>query len=210
MNAELVNFAIRLPRSSDRAFSDALVQQIAPLRSYAKRLTGGATDWDDLLQETLLRCWKARESFCPGTHLTAWSRTVMRNCFFSHRRRTGCHVDLSNEAISDMLNVAEHQSAVVNLGDVVWALGKIAPNQREAIELLAEGITLAEGAVRLGITESALKSRACRARRILRLIVEDRAATSPLETRTNASAKEMMPIPVRRNKKRNWAGVMIG
>jgi len=72
----------------DNAFGAALIEQAASLSAYARRLTGGGADADDLLQDTMLRCWTARASFAAGTSLAAWTRTVMaqsaRSCDFGH------------------------------------------------------------------------------------------------------------------------------
>src|SRR3546814_1171653 len=76
-------------------FGAGLIEQAASLSAYARRLTGGAgADADDLLQDTMLRCWAARRSFVPGTNLGAWMRTVMRNSFLSGRRRARFHANL--------------------------------------------------------------------------------------------------------------------
>src|SRR3546814_7280506 len=45
----------------DDNFGAGLIEQAASLSAYARRLTGGAgADADDLLQDTMLRCWAAR------------------------------------------------------------------------------------------------------------------------------------------------------
>ena len=76
----------------------ALIEQAASLSAYARRLTGGGADADDLLQDTMLRCWTARASFAAGTSLAAWTRTVMKNCFLTGRRRARFHADLPEDA----------------------------------------------------------------------------------------------------------------
>lgn len=192
----------------ERAFTAALVGQMPALRSYARRLTRGRSEWDDLVQDTLLRCWAARESFTLGSNLVAWTRTVMRNCFFTDKRRARRQVDLTTEAISDMLSVAENQSDVVHLRDAAWALGELAPTQRDVITLLADGTTVRESALQLGITEATLKSRASRGRHRLRLLVEDRA-TPRLQRRQTITQSRLYPVAKPR-KQRDWTGVIIG
>src|SRR3546814_16963641 len=96
-----------------------LIEQAASLSAYARRLTGsGGADADDLLQETMLRCWVARRSFVPDTNLGAWMRTVMRNSFLSGRRRAPFHADLPEDAFDRLLGVAGGQGAAVDLRDV--------------------------------------------------------------------------------------------
>ena len=82
----------------DNAFGAALIEQAAARSAYARRLTGGGADADDLLQDTMLRCWTARASFAAGTSLAAWTRTVMKNCFLTGRRRARFHADLPEDA----------------------------------------------------------------------------------------------------------------
>ena len=97
----------------DDAFGAALIEQAAALSAYARRLTGGGADADDLLQDTMLRCWTARASFAAGTSLAAWARTVMKNSFLTGRRRARFHADLPEEARDRMLRVDETQSLAV-------------------------------------------------------------------------------------------------
>src|SRR3546814_8773515 len=89
----------------DDNFGAGLIEQAASLSAYARRLTGGAgADADDLLQDTMLRCWAARRSFVPGTNLGAWMRTVMRNSFLSGRRRARFHANLPEDAFDRLLD----------------------------------------------------------------------------------------------------------
>ncbi|WP_375429603.1 sigma-70 family RNA polymerase sigma factor, partial [uncultured Sphingomonas sp.] len=122
----------------DDEFGTALTGQAATLSGYARRLAGSGADADDLLQDTMLRCWTARASFRPGTSLTAWGRTIMRNRFLTGRRHTRFQADMPEDAIDRLLSVAENQEAAVDLRDVGWALTELAPEQREAVLLAGE------------------------------------------------------------------------
>ncbi len=42
---------------------------------------------DDLAQEALAKAWQSRDSFRPGSNLKAWLFTILRNQFYSDRRR---------------------------------------------------------------------------------------------------------------------------
>src|SRR3546814_4370259 len=99
----------------------------------------------------MLRCWAARRSFVPGTNLGAWMRTVMQNSFLSGRRRARFHANLPEDAFDRLLGVAEGQGAAVDLRDVKWALGELIPEQRAAILLAAEGLSIEEAAASLAI-----------------------------------------------------------
>jgi DNA-directed RNA polymerase specialized sigma24 family protein len=70
-----------------RAFKAGLIELIPFLRAFARSLCGNPEMADDLAQETLVKAWQAREMFAPGTNLKAWLFTILRNQFYSDRRR---------------------------------------------------------------------------------------------------------------------------
>ena len=66
----------------DNNFKRELSELIPHLRAFARNLCSDATQADDLAQETLMRAWKARESYQEGTNLKAWCFTILRNTFY--------------------------------------------------------------------------------------------------------------------------------
>jgi len=70
---------------------DPYHQQILPcvphLSRAALRLTRGAALADDLVQETLVRAWQARDSFQPGTNARAWTQRILFNTYVNHYRK---------------------------------------------------------------------------------------------------------------------------
>lgn len=189
----------------DDEFGAELIEQAATLSAYARRLTGSGADADDLLQDTMLRCWTARASFKPGTSLTAWGRTIMRNRFLTGRRRARFQADMPEDALDRLLSVAENQENVVDLRDVGWALTELAPEQREAVLLAGEGVSTRDAAERLGIAGGTFTSRVARGRARLRQLTEERDA--PLLSDRHAVEQVRVERP---RSKRDWTGVMIG
>jgi RNA polymerase sigma-70 factor, ECF subfamily len=58
------------------------------LRRTARRLSRRCdADVDDLVQATLLRAYRARDRFQPGTSIRAWTTTILRRVFFSQMLR---------------------------------------------------------------------------------------------------------------------------
>jgi RNA polymerase sigma-70 factor (ECF subfamily) len=65
---------------------DLILGEAPRLRRIALRLTGRAADADDLVQDTLLRAYRARARFKPGTSVKAWTTTILRRKFFTDDR----------------------------------------------------------------------------------------------------------------------------
>lgn len=195
---------------ADVEFGAALIAQTASLSGYARRLAGPGADADDLLQDTLLRCWAARTRFMTGTNLAAWSRTVMRNSFLSGHRRARFQADMPDDAIDRMMWVEENQSWTLALKDAAWALGELAPEQREAVLLASQGVSVEEGAAQIGIAEGTFKSRVWRGRVRLVALVEDRSTPLLAQQTLPEPVKAQDERPKRPRKKRDWRGVVIG
>lgn len=205
MQEALAQEPARVARGRDDDFSAALIGQAAALRGYARKLTGTAPDADDLLQDTMLRCWAARASFQPGTSMAAWTRTVMRNRFLTERRRARFQVDLPDDTLDRMAGVEEGQEQAVALRDATWALSELAPEYREAVLMAGAGVTMDEAAARLGIPAGTFKSRVARGRTRLRRLTEEGRAPAPPPRPTIEQRR-----PNRPRRKRDWKGVMIG
>jgi RNA polymerase sigma-70 factor, ECF subfamily len=62
---------------------DAMLAAVPSLRAFAISLSGNVDGADDLVQETLLRAIANINSFHPGTNMSAWLITILRNLFRS-------------------------------------------------------------------------------------------------------------------------------
>ena len=192
---------IEIAPDVDTCVKDALEAHTASLKAYARRLTGNAVDADDLLQETMLRCWQARDRFKPGSNFIAWGRTIMRNTFLSAKRRDRFHVNLPDDGFACLPGVDGGQDGMIEWGEMERALGELSPEHRAAVLLAGEGVSIEDGAVRLAIPEGTFKSRIARGRMRLRKLAENPKAKKP---------SALTPQETRKRKPRNWAGVMIG
>jgi RNA polymerase sigma-70 factor (ECF subfamily) len=68
--------------SRDEIFEAEALPHLRSLYGTAYRMTRNAHDAEDLVQETLLRAYRAFEGFTPGTNIRAWLYTIL------HRART--------------------------------------------------------------------------------------------------------------------------
>jgi len=66
---------------------DLILGEEQHLRIVARRLAGCGSDVDDLVQDTLLRAYRARARFRPGTSVRTWTTTILRRCFLTGVRR---------------------------------------------------------------------------------------------------------------------------
>lgn len=157
---------------------DQLAGLIPNLRAFAKSLCGNADQADDLVQETLLKAWKNRDSFIAGTNLKAWLFTILRNTFLSDRRKRRNEVEDVDGQLCSQLSTAAGQSSHMDLQDFEKAFARLPEDQREALVLVgAEGFSYEEAAAVCGCAVGTIKSRVNRARnRLCELLQVDGAA----------------------------------
>src|SRR5215210_2287481 len=74
--------------AEDVAFKKELVQLIPHLRAFARTLCGDPAAADDLAQDAMMKAWDARASFQMGTNMKAWTFMILRNQFYSEKRRS--------------------------------------------------------------------------------------------------------------------------
>ena len=59
----------------------SILGAVPSLRAFAISLCGNVSRADDLVQETLMRALANINSFQPGTNMSAWLFTILRNHF---------------------------------------------------------------------------------------------------------------------------------
>src|SRR5205085_11866934 len=107
-----------LPQKSENTdFKAELLGLVPFLRAFARSLTGNQEAADDLAQETLVKAWQSRSSFIPGTNLKAWLFTILRNQFYSDRRRAWRQAPWDQEAAERIPGSAGVQSWAAELSD---------------------------------------------------------------------------------------------
>lgn len=150
------------------AFKQGLLAALPSLRAFAISLAQHPDRADDLVQETILKAWDKRSSFAPGTNLSAWVFTILRNNFHTQYRKRKREVEDADGIYASRLKSAPAQLEKLEVQDLHVALQKLAPEQREALLLVgAEGLPYEEVAEICGIAVGTVKSRVNRARRRL-------------------------------------------
>lgn len=163
--------------SSD--FKAELLSLIPFLRAFARSLCGSQDGADDLAQETLVKAWQSRATFAPGTNLKAWLFTILRNQFYSDRRRAWRQTPWDQDAAERLPGTSQDQSWSADLSDTARALRQLPDEQREALILVgAGGFSYAEAAAICHCAVGTVKSRVARARKALMEILEGEGALS--------------------------------
>lgn len=164
-------------RARRERFAAYVLPEVEVLLRVALTLTSQPADAEDLVQETLLRAYRACDRF-DGKHPRAWLLTIMRNAEVNrHRRRRpqlldDPDADLERLAVSPAGPQATPEEVVVGeaFDDVVDAAFAALPLQHQQVVRLVDvdGLTYAEAARLLGVPEGTVMSRLHRARKRIR------------------------------------------
>jgi RNA polymerase sigma-70 factor, ECF subfamily len=163
---------------------EALVH-LDSLYRVALRLTGNPAEADDLVQETMLKAYRAWHQFERGTNAKGWLLTILRHAFINeYRRRTRHPETVDIDAIEPFSVFQEVQDddpqgtffdRIVD-DEVLQAIDTLPEQFRETVVLSdVEGMSYDEIARVLEVPVGTVKSRLFRARRLLQQKLYDYA-----------------------------------
>ncbi len=157
----------------DPSLRQEMLDTIPHLRAFAISLTGNITHADDLVQSALLRGLEYLDKYQPGTNMQAWLFTILRNQFYTERRKSRREVEDPDGMMAGNLAVMPGQGAHLDFADMQAALARLSVEQREALLLVAaEGVSYEEAAQICGTNLGTIKSRINRARTRLAELLE--------------------------------------
>lgn len=170
----------RYGRGDDAAFADVYDELSPRLFRYLVRLTREEARAEDVLQQTFLQMHDARGRFLPGADVVPWAYAIARRLFIDgtrRRKRDHLHDEYEDER-SAAQNTAPSGEAVASARELSDALrtrlDALPELQREAFRLVREeGLSIAEAAEILGVTQAAVKLRAHRAYESLRDVLAE-------------------------------------
>jgi len=153
---------MRRANAGDAAAYERLLKALAiGLRAAARRGFNRAgksdADAEDVVQETLLAIHLKRHTWDASAPLGPWVRAIARNKLVDALRRRGRRIEIPIDDFADLLpNTAEQPSGIV--ADVARNLGVLPERQRNVVQAIAvEGISIAQTAVRLSVSEGAVR-----------------------------------------------------
>jgi RNA polymerase sigma-70 factor (ECF subfamily) len=151
--------------SIDPTLRDTMLAAVPSLRAFGISLCGNVDRADDLVQETLLRALANIDSFQPGTNMSAWLFTILRNLFRSEYRKRRREVEDADGSYAETLKSQPEQHSRIEFEEFRTALDKLPDDQREALILVgASGFSYEEAAEICGCAVGTIKSRVNRAR----------------------------------------------
>lgn len=162
-----------------RAFVEVYDELSSGLFDYLQKLTRNEAAAEDLLQQTFLRMHDARGRFEPGAAVEPWAFSIARRLFIDWYRQ-GRTVVATGLIDDDVLPTSEPDAEAILHGyqlaeRLERLLNALPPQHREVFLLVREhGLSLAQAAEVLGITQIAVKMRAHRAYEGLRAAFEEK------------------------------------
>jgi RNA polymerase sigma-70 factor (ECF subfamily) len=165
-----------------RARFQALCQSLRPdLLRFAFWLSRDRTLAEDVVQESMLRAWKAQDSLADVAAAKPWFLTIIRREYartFERKRLVTVDVDELIAREEPMLAATDEQ----DLGELRRALFKLPNEYREPLVLqVLAGYSTAEIARELNLSGAAVLTRLFRARRQLRVLCAEDTRLDPEE-----------------------------
>jgi RNA polymerase sigma-70 factor, ECF subfamily len=165
-----------------RARFQALCQSLRPdLLRFAFWLSRDRALAEDVVQESMLRAWKARDSLLDEDAAKPWLLTIIRREYartFERKRFPTVDVDELIAKEEPLLAAAEEQ----DINDVRVAIMKLPDEYREPLALqVLMGYSTAEIARELNLSAPAVLTRLFRARRQLRAACGEDTSQDPQE-----------------------------
>ena len=167
---------------------EELVEHLPAMRAFAISLTRNAATADDMVQDTLVKAWSNIDKFEPGTNLRAWLFTILRNTFYSYRRKAKREVADADGALTESLSQKPDHDGHLHMADFKEAFAHLPDEQREALILVgASGFAYEEAAEMCGVAVGTIKSRVNRGRKRLAELMQLDEENDAMELTDNAT-----------------------
>jgi len=177
--------------TGDQIFNRLVLPEVDVMWRVAMSLTRNRADAEDLVQESLLRAYKAIDGF-DGRYPRAWLLTILRNTERNRHRRRRPEL-LSDPDIAEERGPRTESDEVERRAEdsefdaaVTAALAQLPENFRRVVELVdVDGLSYQEAAELLDVPLGTVMSRLHRARRRIReLLVPAGFGPGPVDDRT--------------------------
>lgn len=144
---------------------DELISHLPAMRAFAISLTRSRSAADDAVQDAVLKALTNFDKFEPGTNMRAWLFTILRNTYYSSRRKYHRETSDPDGIMTDKLAVKPDHDGHLQYNDFRKAFEQLPDDQREVLILVgASGFSYEEAAEMTGVALGTVKSRVNRGR----------------------------------------------
>lgn len=177
----------RVRDGEDEAFNELMKRYEGRVHGFVFKLMGRSPDVEDITQQIFLRAFRARAGYQPSASFASWIFTISRNVVSNAKRSVGRRRE-SNAWMADDQTFGTAQPFVddsqfdtlnrqESRDDIRSAINQLNDRQRQSIRLIyLQGYSYFDAANRMGLSVTAIKSLACRARGNLRAMMKSRTA----------------------------------
>lgn len=160
-------------QKGDQGVYRSLLEEVgAAIEAYIRVHFGAIDILEDCVQECLMTIHQARHTYDPTRLFRPWLFTLVRHETIDVLRQRQCRVELETTLPDEVGDTgpADHLGRLI---DGINVLRRLSPEHRETVALVKyRGMTTAEAAVTLGLSEPAVKARLHRALIAIRLDLE--------------------------------------
>jgi RNA polymerase sigma-70 factor, ECF subfamily len=127
------------PAADSDSFTSGALALLDSLYGTALRLTRDADRAQDLVQDTYLKAFRARDRFAPGTNLKAWLFTILHNTWRNRRRdQARSRVEFDSEAVEQAHESASGLSVRVESPETLLLRAGFDAELKAALDALPE------------------------------------------------------------------------
>jgi RNA polymerase sigma-70 factor, ECF subfamily len=138
---------VDLSASDKQRFQEEAMPLLDSLYAGALRMTRNPADAEDLVQDTLLRAYRAFDRFEPGTNLKAWLFRIMTNAYINtYRKKQREPQKVSSEEVEDFdlyRELKDHDPSLSETPETIVLDSLVDSDITEAIDALPEQFRLA-------------------------------------------------------------------
>jgi len=163
----------RVTRGETSAFSELVTKYKFPVWSLVRRYAGNSPEIEDICQEVFLNLWKALPGFRGRSRFFTWFyRIILNTCHNQIRKPESKFLNLDHGGSEELPDLRENPLARAEQSDLSGkareAIGELPEVLKDAMVLRdVEGLSYAEVADILGVSEGTVKSRIHNARIIV-------------------------------------------
>ena len=161
-------------QAGDSASYEKLLAEMVPVvRGFVQRRLRDPVATEDVVQNVFVSIHRFRHTYRAERPLEPWMYAIARNAVVdatrARSRRRARESSLEDGGVPEPSVGPEQPGGAELSPELATALAALPPKQRDAVEMVQlEGLTVAEAAVRAGVTKTALKVRAHRGYQALR------------------------------------------